>query len=1094
MPNRVFFYAFLAYLLFVIYGSLVPLDYKPIPITDALSHFKAIRLLDLGIESRADWVANILLYIPLAFLGVAASSAIKQPLTRLIAIISTSVFCLATAVGIEFIQQFFPPRTVSINDLIAESLGTAIGIAIWLGFGKTLTRLYQQLSLSNLLSAKAAVLLYLCVYTLLNLFPFDFVKSFLELEDKLASDSVGLFIAPDALSNGLRFVVRLLIEILLLMPVGYLLCLRAYNPHKLSLNLIFGLLLGLVLESLQLLVFSSTAQGISVVTRMAGMGLGTLLFRWQKKQQLSDWQPRFRPIVCVAIIPYLLLAIAINDGFNGTWLSPSQAAAKLADTHFLPLYYFYYTTETLAMVSLLSNVALYLPIGVLFCLYALGTGTSYKPHWATVGFSSFGFAIIIEIGKLFLQEKHADPTDLAIAFIAAAGSYQLLQQLSQRLMPNPAVTDIPNISPSNSAANANYQFNRQALPLLIPLVLGIFWMLVDYPLHNIALTLGLLAYARLLWLYPNVWLIVLPALLPIADFAPWTGRFFIDEFDLLLATTVAVHVSRKYHARLPRLFSLRTGLLLAAFVCTYTASMLIGLLPLAEWDANAFNNYYSNYNSLRIAKGVAWAFLLLPLLKRSWKNPQQTRQYFSYGLLIGLSGVAIFTLIERWVFPGISDFSTDYRINALFSTMHTGGGHIESYLALTMPFIATLFFAEQQRLAKAALATLLFAGSVYTLLMTYSRGGYLSLVAAATVLAIGLLICYRQRLFSIWQNRSAGILPANAIQAIYALVLLALAASIAIPVLNGSYIQQRFNIAEQDKNLRSAHWQDALAMRDDSILTSLFGMGLGSYPRTFFWLNNEDSHIATYQIASEAGNPYLRLGGGDALFLGQYLDIKPHSNYLLSMDIRSAEADLSLNVSLCEKSLQYAFRCQTINRNTQGGNWLHVETSLNSEVVGEKSADIAGGILSRPIQLAFYNGNGFGKFIAIDNVQLTDSDGNKLINNGDFTDGSDFWFFSTEKHNPWHIFNLWVDVLFATGYLGLLAFSALLLITLYRLCSRLKTDSFAAIQLAAFSGFLVVGFVDSPFDAPRLTWLFFMMVFFTLASTRKRYRTSSPTS
>ena len=47
---------------------------------------------------------------------------------------------------------------------------------------------------------------------------------------------------------------------------------------------------------------------------------------------------------------------------------------------------------------------------------------------------------------------------------------------------------------------------------------------------------------------------------------------------------------------------------------------------------------------------------------------------------------------------------------------------------------------------------------------------------------------------------------------------------------------------------------------------------------------------------------------------------------------------------------------------------------------------------------------------------------------------------------------------------------------LYILCRRLlRTDIFACVLLSSFSGFMVVGFVDSPFDAPRLTLLFFFV-------------------
>ena len=49
---------FLLYVLFVVYGSLVPLKYVDRSWVDAVQAFKNIPFLVLGIESRADWVAK----------------------------------------------------------------------------------------------------------------------------------------------------------------------------------------------------------------------------------------------------------------------------------------------------------------------------------------------------------------------------------------------------------------------------------------------------------------------------------------------------------------------------------------------------------------------------------------------------------------------------------------------------------------------------------------------------------------------------------------------------------------------------------------------------------------------------------------------------------------------------------------------------------------------------------------------------------------------------------------------------------------------------------------------------------------------------
>ena len=49
------------YSIFVLYGSLVPLNIRPLGMTEALAQFSRIPYLSLDTFARADWVANILL-------------------------------------------------------------------------------------------------------------------------------------------------------------------------------------------------------------------------------------------------------------------------------------------------------------------------------------------------------------------------------------------------------------------------------------------------------------------------------------------------------------------------------------------------------------------------------------------------------------------------------------------------------------------------------------------------------------------------------------------------------------------------------------------------------------------------------------------------------------------------------------------------------------------------------------------------------------------------------------------------------------------------------------------------------------------------
>ena len=52
------------------------------------------------------------------------------PVPRVLVYFSAGVFSLALALAVEFTQLFFPPRTVSLNDILAESAGAVIGLSL----------------------------------------------------------------------------------------------------------------------------------------------------------------------------------------------------------------------------------------------------------------------------------------------------------------------------------------------------------------------------------------------------------------------------------------------------------------------------------------------------------------------------------------------------------------------------------------------------------------------------------------------------------------------------------------------------------------------------------------------------------------------------------------------------------------------------------------------------------------------------------------------------------------------------------------------------------------------------------------------------
>ena len=212
--------AFLVYLAFVVYGSLVPFEYRVLAWDQAVAQFRNIRFLDLDVVSRADWIANIVLYIPLAFLGCSALLGVRHtgwPVP--VGVVLVGLFCLATAVAVEFTQQWFSPRTVSLNDLIAESIGTLIGLSLWV-FGRAgIARLADAFVRGGRPSLIAALVGYGLIYLALSLFPYDFVLSAEELRWKLESGNQGWLVAS-ACGGLIRCSARLSLDVLASVPLG----------------------------------------------------------------------------------------------------------------------------------------------------------------------------------------------------------------------------------------------------------------------------------------------------------------------------------------------------------------------------------------------------------------------------------------------------------------------------------------------------------------------------------------------------------------------------------------------------------------------------------------------------------------------------------------------------------------------------------------------------------------------------------------------------------------------------------------------------------------------------------------------------------
>jgi len=424
-PRKLFLLLAVLYALLVVYGSLVPFDFRAFPLEDALRRFAQIRYLQLGVESRADWVANILLYVPLAFLALGGLSS-DRALLRALAAPLVLVTCVAISIAIEFTQQFFPPRTVSLNDLLAESMGSVLGILLWWASGGKVRLLVVSLLAKEKNATYAGLILYSVAYLAFSMFPYDFLISTEEIRAKLAGPFFHWLPSRSACGGSLRCGAKLAAEAAAVAPLGLLLVFAAVERSGALLRraALFGFGLGLLIETLQLFLVSGATLGASVLTRVAGVVAGAAAGELLSRTSLWPLLYLLRPFMPLAGAVYvLLLALLVSTG-KGPLLGAAQGLRRLTEIRFMPFYYHYYTTESAAMASLFGAASMFLPVGILFWIWRVTHMREFIGRGA-LGAAVWGgaVAVCLETLKLFLEAARPDPTNVLIGSLAAAAGF-----------------------------------------------------------------------------------------------------------------------------------------------------------------------------------------------------------------------------------------------------------------------------------------------------------------------------------------------------------------------------------------------------------------------------------------------------------------------------------------------------------------------------------------------------------------------------------------------------------------------------------------------------------------------------------------------
>lgn len=415
--------AALLYTAFVVYGSLVPLEYRTMPLAEAGRRFRDIPWLELGIGSRADWVANLLLFIPLAFLWLGVLWHRRSIWLRMAASLLVCAGAALLSIAIEFTQLFFPPRTVSQNDLLAEAIGAVLGVLAWWGTGPRVARWAGDWLAGRGDRSLARRLLYLYLAGLFayNLLPLDLTISPVELFHKWQEGRVLLLPFSALPGEPALAVYELLSDVAIWVPVGLLWVMNGGSRLHGWRN---SLLAALALEFLQLWVYSRVSDVTDVFTAALGAWIGVTV---GARAALSAPAVRsHHPGYTVGFVSAMAVlawsgVLAAVFWYPFDFSSDAQfLRERLASLQRAPFTAYYYGTEFRAVTEVLHKVLFFLPLG---CLLGLAAhGFRLRGAWLRVFALLLGMALagVIEGVQLALPGKNADLTDWALACLGVA--------------------------------------------------------------------------------------------------------------------------------------------------------------------------------------------------------------------------------------------------------------------------------------------------------------------------------------------------------------------------------------------------------------------------------------------------------------------------------------------------------------------------------------------------------------------------------------------------------------------------------------------------------------------------------------------------
>jgi glycopeptide antibiotics resistance protein len=429
----------LAVSVFAVYVSLIPFQFRWVPLDAAATRFARIVLsLDVERTSRTNYLANVLLFVPIGF-GWAGALLLGRcrPWRALVAAACILPVSLAVSLTAEFLQTFVPGRIVSRSDVTAHTLGSLAGIGAWLITGEGLTgwlRAASDRSRGDRLAR--ALTAYAVLWALANLAPFDFTVDFGALARRVHTGLISVVPFANQGAPAPRVVWDALAAALGAAPLGawgLVGWTGARARRRASAAFALGAAAVLLVEGTQVFIRSHAADVDDVIFGTAGVAVGV----WLGTRALSHREAvRVLPASAVSgravalLVAWGVLLCAYHWLPYDFTLDTTILRQKLARMSLVPFVGYWPNSELAVLDNLLASLALAAPFGVIGSFVVRRGRARHRTVlllWVVL--TTVAFAVI-EAGQLLLPSRNPDPTDVLVSVAGSLAGFRVGRWLS----------------------------------------------------------------------------------------------------------------------------------------------------------------------------------------------------------------------------------------------------------------------------------------------------------------------------------------------------------------------------------------------------------------------------------------------------------------------------------------------------------------------------------------------------------------------------------------------------------------------------------------------------------------------------------------